>query len=607
MRKTQYFPFTGGENLVDPVMLMNPGELHSSLNYENNSRGGYDRVQGFERYDGQPSPSEIPKSSYPDVPSWEIAVEEARALIQPLPGIGAVRGVWVFRDNVFGFRDKDLTSGGMYVSTPSGWEEVGMNTLIEFEGGVEQINVGDTVTGVTSSATGVVASIIVTSGGWASDDAEGTLYLDRNTVTGVFQAAEGLTVGGTASATIGAATPSIPDFPAGGHYDFVNYNFYGRTDMLRMYGVNGVGNAFMCDGTNIHFIKTGTPDDTPQHIFAHKKHLFLSFPGGSIQHSALGEPLLFNAIFGAAEIAIGDECTGFGNVPGDTLAIFGKNKIDLLYGTSVADWNLKNYSIDAGAVAWSIQSINTPYFMGNRGLKTLKTTQEYGDFSMNTVSQKIKPKLIELHVQSRLNCSIRVRKKDQYRVFFSDKTILNFAFEGAKIVGITTFDLGKVFTAACSVERPTGEEALAAGDEDGYVYELDKGDSFDGDEILGLLKPIFYHFKTPANLKRFFKVMLDMQVFGHIEMEFLSEFSYNETYYPVGDSVTLDKISSAGYWDSATWEQFYWDTESLGTMYGYLTGVGRNFRMTIRSRSKNEPPHSIQGAIVHYSQKGILK
>ena len=603
MRKTQYFPFDGGENLVDPVMLMNPGELHASLNYENNSRGGYDRVEGFERYDGQPSPSDIPKTSYPDLPSWHQAVQGARALIQPLDGSGEVRGIWIFKDITYGFRD---TSNGleckMFKSTPTGWSEIGMNTQIDFNTGILAVNVGDTVTGATSAAAGVVKTIAVTSGGWASTDAKGRMTVEMT--TGTFSTGEVLTFGGNDSVTL-VGDPVIPKFAPNGSFEFVNYNFYGRSNMLRMYGVNGVGQSFMFDGDNIHFIATGTPEDTPNHIFAHKKHLFLSFKGGSIQHSTLGEPLIFNAILGASEIAIGDECTGFANVPGDTLAIFGKNKIDLLYGTSTADWNLKNYSIDAGAVTGSIQSITTPYFLGNRGLKTLNTTQEYGDFSMNTVSQKVKPKMVQL--QGLLNCSIRVRKKDQYRAFFNNKTILNFAFESGKVAGITTFDYGKVFTHSCSAERSTGEEILLAGDIDGYVYELDKGNTFDGEEIVSMLKPIFYHFNSPANLKRFFKVMLDMQVYGHVDMEFMSEFSYNETYYPVGDTINLDKISSAGYWGSAIWEQFYWDTEALGTMYGYLTGVGRNFRMTIRSKSKYEPPHSIQGAIVHYSLKGILK
>ena len=59
-------------------------------------------------------------------------------------------------------------------------------TLAFTGGGTYEIEVGDTVTGHISGATGFVQAVTVTSGTWAGGDAAGTLTLRR--LTGTFQA-----------------------------------------------------------------------------------------------------------------------------------------------------------------------------------------------------------------------------------------------------------------------------------------------------------------------------------------------------------------------------------------------------------------------------------
>jgi hypothetical protein len=56
--KTQSFDLDGGLNLVDPPMTIPPGMLLAATNYELLPRGGYARIEGFERSDGQARPSD---------------------------------------------------------------------------------------------------------------------------------------------------------------------------------------------------------------------------------------------------------------------------------------------------------------------------------------------------------------------------------------------------------------------------------------------------------------------------------------------------------------------------------------------------------------------
>lgn len=57
---TDYYPFHGGLDLMDPPTSVPPGSLIGCLNFEPAIRGGYRRVDGYERFDGHPSPSDTP-------------------------------------------------------------------------------------------------------------------------------------------------------------------------------------------------------------------------------------------------------------------------------------------------------------------------------------------------------------------------------------------------------------------------------------------------------------------------------------------------------------------------------------------------------------------
>ena len=616
MTEIQFFPMDGGENQVDPVITTKAGELHNSLNYENRKNGGYRRIDGFERFDGRASPAEVDNSLYASKALWIAAVEAARTNIQAVTGSGKIRGIWSYKNDRYAFRNNTAgTANIMYKATTSGWAVVPMSYELTFTTGTSAISDGDVITGSTSAATGTVGKIILETGDWSTNDAAGRIYLNP-TPTGTFQA-ETITNTGSGSASITGAQ-TVMTFNAGGDFRFVNYNFYGSSDRMEMFGVNGEGYGFGFDGTCVWFIHTGMTTDKPEYVHAHKKHLFFSFEGGSIQHSSIGNPNVFNAITGASEIAIGQECVGFSSLAGGILAIFGRNNINLLYGSSAGGdnaWNLSSYSLDTGAIENSIQSMDVPYFLDDRGVKRLYTSMDYGDFDMSTISQKVNPTLSSL--RGTLVCSLRVRTKDQYRLFFSDGTVLVFAFDNRKLKGVTKCNYGyydgddilydKVFTSAVSVEDSSGEELLFVGDDDGFVYQLDKGPSFDGKQVTARIRPIFYHFKSPERIKRFIKIVLEIETTDEIDLSFVPEFTYGDQYYPNAASKDFTVSAGAGIWDVSTWEQFYWDTQALSSAYGYLRGIGTSFRMAIQSQGTYDSPHTIQAAIIHFSRKGYRK
>ena len=160
--------------------------------------------------------------------------------------------------------------------------------------------------------------------------------------------------------------------------------------------------------------------DTPQHIAVHRHHLFLTFAGGSIQHSGVGAPYGWSPVLGASELSIGDDVTGIMQDVASVMMICARNAVAVLYGSDSTDWDLKVLSEDAGAIEWSTQKIGgDPMYLDDRGIRSMRTTQAFGDFRMGTLTQLIEP-IFRAKRKARvtLKASVRVRAKDTYRLFW---------------------------------------------------------------------------------------------------------------------------------------------------------------------------------------------
>ena len=542
-----------------------------------------------------------------DDATWlHAAIVATRADITTVTGSG-VTYPWLYAGVKYAFRNNaGGTACEMWKSSASGWTAVDLGKKLAFtSGGTVVIAEADTITGATSSATAVVKRVVVTSGTWAGGDAAG--YVIFWTQTGAFQA-ENLNIGAAMNVATIAGNSAAQTLSPSGHYEFTNENFAGSTATRRMYGCDGVNKAFEFDGTTYCPITTGMTVDTPIHIREHKKHLFLSFQYGAVQHSSPGFPLTWSVVTGAAQIATGDEITGFEGVTGGILAIFNRNQTYLLYGTTVANWELRLHAPDSGAIEWSIQSIGSPRYLDDRGMTTLEAVQAYGDFLGSTFSQKIQPLIdTKLKAGTTVTASVRVRSKDQYRIFFSDGTGIRAKMRGVSpnaTVEFTRVNYGITIKSACSVEDTAGLEVLLCAGTDGYVYQMDSGTSFDGTAIEAYLRLPFGHFGSPQQIKAFFKAVLEMSAPGAVSLEFTVEYDYGNSDNPRGITLTLDVDAGGGYWGLSTWSAFVWGAQAVGTAEGYLDGSGTNIGMFIRSSSIYESPHTINGVNLHYAMRG---
>ena len=489
---------------------------------------------------------------------------------------------------------------------------------LAFDAGATEIKKDDVITGATSGKTATVKQVTVASGAWADGDAAGYFSITGN--TGTWTDGEKIQVSSSDRADVnGASQPSsrtlakadgtqyAQTLEPGGKYEFVTYNFTGTSGGIAMYGVNKVGKGFSYDGTAFIKINTGMITDVPEHIIAHKNHLFFSFPGGSVQHSSIRAPLQWSPITGAAEIALGDEVSGFSMEVKEVMSIFTRNDTYMLYGSSSADWQLNRFHQGSGAIPYTMQKMDQTFFLDDRGITSIFTVQYYGDFQASVASSNIDP-YIQLK-KDNATLSLKVREKNQYRLFFDDKTGLIMTYINRENIGIMPFTLSHQATCCCSGEDSNGFEVLYGGFEDGYVRRIDSGTSFDGETVASFIRTAYHNYGSPQVKKRFRSIGLEINADTATTLTVQPSFDYGGTYTPrsspSASSYTVDV--TADEWSGADISNSTAGVTVVASERVKINGIGTNMGMIIKNSSIYDKPITLQGAVVDYSTRGVRR
>lgn len=534
-----------------------------------------------------------------------LAADQYRNDIAAVPGSGIVRGVWMLNDVVYAFRNNaGGTACAMYKSTTGGWSQVSFEFEVAFTNGSGAATIVDGGTLTQGAVTATIRRVLVRTGSLAGGTAAGILVIAAP-AGGNFAA--GAATVGAGTLTLSGAQTAITLLP-GGRFEFVNENFLGGTSTKRMYGVDGINRAFEFDGSYFVPIPTGMSNDTPDRIIAHKKHLFLAFDG-SVQHSGPGTPYAFSIVLGASELAMGDTISGFASLPGDdasaALAIFTRNRMSILYGSSASDWKLVTYREELGAYAYSIQDVGFTLFLDDRGLTDLQTSQAFGNFAHAAISDRIR-NLINTY-RTLVTASCVSRDRNQYRIFFSNKYAFYVTLKGKNVVGIMPQLFLNTVRCACSLEMNDGSEAMFFGSDDGWVFQLDKGTSFDGSNIEAFIELAFHFANSPRTIKRLRDAMVEVQGTGYGEFSFGYTLGYGSTDLAQPANQTVVTSFAATYWDSFTWDSFTWDGQTLLPNIVDLEGEAENYSLAFRSNADYFEPFTLTGVVVQHTRRRRMR
>lgn len=399
--------------------------------------------------------------------------------------------------------------------------------------------------------------------------------------------------------TIDGSSAIFPTAPT--RMDLVEYNFSGAAAAKKLYGVTGIGKAFAFDGSAFTAITTGMSSDTPTRIAIHKNRLFLAF-GASLQFSTAADPTTWSPVTGAGEISMGEPITAMGTVVGSDAAsalLVGTDKgVAVLYGDTSSNFNLVWMNREMGMRAGSLQIMATPLFVNDYGVTSLAASQSFGNFEMATISQAVQ-RFLRPRLQ-RVTCSVLVRSKNQYRVFFDDGTGLFFTFKGSKLAAITPVRYDRVVRRTWVTLDAAGDELIVFISDDGLAYRMDSGRNFDGRDIDAYLFMAFNHMRSPRLRKAFKRASLEIDCeSGYVAFQAGANVDHGGPDTQQSPETSLENQQGA-LWDELAWDLFVWDTGGRQPTKLPLDGTGKNVAIWLRCNSKLVAPFALTGVMTEY-------
>lgn len=533
-----------------------------------------------------------------------LAAAVYRADIVKPTGEGAIRGGFIYNDLNYCVRDNvGETAANLYVESSTGWQAIPFFKEVGFTLGAVAVPAN----GATLTQGGVTATLkraVKQSGAWTGT-AAGRLII--TTPSGGNFAAGAATLTGGVTVTLSGIQTTITLLP-GGKGETCEANFSGQLSAKRIYYADGVNRMFEFDGETIVPISTGTVPDMPKHVTAFKNHLFYSVQS-SVFNSAIGDPYNYTALAGAAELACGDTITNFLIQPGSqtagAMSVHARNTTFLLYGTSAANWNLVTYNNGVGALDYTAQNLSQSYIMDDRGVMSLASSLNFGNFDNATITNLIRPFIAEK--RTKVSCSSLDRSKGQYRVFFSDGSGLYITILGNEVKGCMPVFFPISANVAWEGTLSDGQLVKFFGGSDGHVHQLDMGSSFDGEKINSYITLNWDSSRSPRINKRYRRASVEAASDGYAEVSFGYALGYANTAIPQGATIGYPMPFSPVYWDAFTWDNFVWDGKTLFPTECELLGTAENIQITLSSDSAEFQSYAINSVTLHYTTRRGLR
>jgi hypothetical protein len=486
----------------------------------------------------------------------------------------------------------------VYTSTGSGYTAINVPTY-----GTVLVN-GAGQTGTTLSVDGLTAVPQV--GDTFSIGGVALTYIITSAVT-VTSGAATLTISpalNSSPADNAAITFRSTKFVSSTRARFERYRI-GSTEKIA--GVNGVSFPFIYDNTS--FVKLTTVPDLEgvSYVAWFKNSLFFA-KGDAVYFSAPFSDTDYSAANGGGVINVGGNITGL-IVFREQLIIFCEQSIKRLVGNTAADYQLQPITEKIGCVTPdTIREVGGDVmFLGPDGLRLLSATDRIGDFGLASVSKQIQTELTQLISAGQLFSSVTIKAKSQYRLF---GYVANVTADSAK--GILGTQLGdrlewaelrgiKAYTADSDYHERS--ELVIFANNDGYVYKMEEGNSFNGSTIKASFYTPYWPISDPRIRKTFYKLhtYLDPQGSVSITLNMKLDFDDKDSVQP--QSITLTNAAgNIGIYGGAfaTYGTAVF-SEKLLKVFECQT-IGSGFSVSLQFESDgDDPPYSFDAITLEYA------
>jgi hypothetical protein len=533
-----------------------------------------------------------------------LAADFFRQFILPVPGVDDVIGVAQIDDSAIAWRGQLDGSLLAFLGTGAGWQQVKYPQLVALTAN----NVRDYLT-LLNNGQYQVSGIYpyIPDGQIQPDQTRQVLAVIKTD-----DSLPDLTVGTILSvASDGSLAGTIDEiinyrYQTGGKIRSINHNFFASENFYRCYFTDGINFAgeYLPDLNCINPITENyrNPSGVYTHLIAHNARLVLS-QSSSIVTSVAGEPHLFDGFLGSQQIGVGDRVTGFRSTASDRLIVTTRRTTRALIGRTIEELDFPFVSTESGAFDDCIQAIDEVLLWDDRGINILRRTEVLGGFLAATLTDRQRTLMADLRLSA--NASVSLRNINQVRFFAFDRFVMvsriidnntgNFRYS------VTEGQYPNPVVCVASREDERGNERILYGSNDGFVYEMDKGISFDGQPVEAFLQLHFNHLNSPYNRKRYrhADVELRSRGFAQVDIDYAIDDGRNRFRGP-----TLELNSSEQGWDFNTWDIARFDSFDVVSNPISVRGSGKNFSMIVSSNSVIDAPYTFTGYLLRYSQRG---
>ena len=380
--------------------------------------------------------------------------------------------------------------------------------------------------------------------------------------------------------------------------------------IFRMEGTGGLtSRTFFTEEITV----TGTK--SVKYITTHDKHLIA---GGvednlsTVFYSSTLDPTSFSGT-GSGSIVLEDQIEGIRGFRNE-LFIFCTNSIfKLININDSSNIAIVPVTKNVGCLSgYSIQEIGGDLiFLAPDGLRTVAGTARIGDVELGTVSKAIQPLVTELaeNINTFVIDSVVLREKSQYRLFYTDTSLEQTQQKG--IIGTLRPD-GFQWSETRSLEvtaigsgfDSNNIEQYYHGDTNGYVYQHDTGNNFDGANILARYETPNYDYGDLGTLKTLHYVRVSASAEGIVEPDVQVRFDYGNTDIPQpSDLFDIGVINPPSKFGDALFNTNVFGGGDNPLIRVPLQGSGTSNNFTIIS-DDTKAPYTINGFYVDFIPSG---
>jgi len=152
-----------------------------------------------------------------------------------------------------------------------------------------------------------------------------------------------------------------------------------------------------------------------------------------------------------------------------------------------------------------------------------------------------------------------------------------------------------------------GTEVIFFGSDNGFVYQMEKGTSFDGETKDCYIELAFTNSKSYRGLKKYRRITFEMNGTGYSIFSASYDLSYASSEFAQPDTTSNAVDLAVARWDEFVWDEFVWDGSPLTNLSLSTPGHGENIAVRIQVSGINFTPALFSGAFIEYTPLRMLR